>query len=93
MTYTYLYKCCNVPIQVSIPTKHDFWRNTRAKIAEQEGLSGNWYNQRTSIGDYLPNELDSTCGEQIKFWYILGGEEAKEGAYPFIALLGMKKYI
>ena len=40
------------------------------------------------MGDYLPNEQDQTCGIFTKTGYIVGGEDAKIGEFPFLAALG-----
>jgi len=35
-------------------------------------------------------EEDTTCGFGLESGYIVGGLDAKRGAYPFMALLGYK---
>jgi hypothetical protein len=43
-------------------------------------------------GTILPTANDpiNTCGSEVTFGYIVGGHDAKKGAYPFIAALGIK---
>jgi len=43
-------------------------------------------------GTILPTPTDSenTCGSVVTFGSIVGGHDAKKGAYPFIAALGYK---
>ena len=59
----------------------------RDKLEEEEG---NWIdiNNYSINGDYLPNEKDQTCGIFTKTGYIVGGEDAKIGEFPFLAALG-----
>jgi hypothetical protein len=37
-----------------------------------------------------PDDDNNTCGAVVTFGSIVGGVEAKKGAYPFIAALGVK---
>ena len=67
-----------------------YWFQTRDELAKFENLSGNWYNRDYEDGTYLPNEWDGTCGDDAKFGYVVGGKDAKMGAYPFIAAIGNK---
>ncbi len=43
-------------------------------------------------GTILPTANDSinSCGSEVTFGFIVGGHDAKKGAYPFIAALGIK---
>jgi hypothetical protein len=43
-------------------------------------------------GTILPTADDpiNTCGSALTFGFIVGGHDAKKGAYPFIAALGYK---
>ena len=46
------------------------------------------FNNETAVGNYLPNEIDQTCGLFTKTGYIVGGEDSKMGEFPFLAALG-----
>jgi hypothetical protein len=37
-----------------------------------------------------PTDPNNTCGSVVTFGSIVGGHDAKRGAYPFIAALGIK---
>ena len=39
-------------------------------------------------GTYLPVESGFGCGSRLSSGFILGGENAKKGEFPFIAALG-----
>ena len=45
-------------------------------------------NLKTARGDWLPSEVDFECGYRLNVGYIIGGEQAVRGEFPFIALLG-----
>ena len=69
-----------------------FWDPALRQWETDEAWIG--YNNDTSEGpntaavDYLPNEVDFTCGASAGFGYIVGGRDAKQGEFPFIAGLG-----
>ena len=74
----------------------NYWDQTRTELSILENkTSDDWTHVDTQQGDYLPNEYDGTCGESIKFGFIVCGKgqncDAKFGAYPFVAALGMIK--
>ena len=74
----------------------NFWEDTSKKeLLTLESSRGSWigWNKNTEAGDYLPNEFDGSCGETSKASYIVGGEDAKIGEFPFIAAVGMKEII
>ena len=43
---------------------------------------------QTENGTYLPVESGFGCGARLSSGFILGGEDAKRGEFPFIATLG-----
>ena len=45
-------------------------------------------NPLTARGDWLPSEAAFECGYRLNVGYIIGGEQAVRGEFPFIALLG-----
>ena len=45
-------------------------------------------NPGTARGDWLPSEAAFECGYRLNVGYIIGGEQAVRGEFPFIALLG-----
>lgn len=45
-------------------------------------------NSETARGDWLPREVDFECGYRLNVGYIIGGEQAVRGEFPFTALLG-----
>ena len=67
-----------------------FWNQNITEIKKLEEEEGNWIdiNNFSIKGDYLPNEKDQTCGIFTKTGYIVGGEDAKIGEFPFLAALG-----
>ena len=67
-----------------------FWNKNITEIMKLEEEEGNWIdiNNFSIQGDYLPNEQDQTCGIFTKTGYIVGGEDAKIGEFPFLAALG-----
>ena len=67
-----------------------FWNKNITEIMKLEEEEGNWIdiNNFSIKGDYLPNEQDQTCGIFTKTGYIVGGENAKIGEFPFLAALG-----
>ena len=73
----------------------NYWDHTRSELSVLENKTNvdDWTHVDTQNGDYLPNEFDGTCGESIKFGFIVCAKgqdcNAKFGAYPFIAALGM----
>ena len=72
----------------------DFWKKSNKKLAPHTGQPIGWYHKKTANGQYLPTEAEGTCGEKASFGYIIcpPGQDcsAKQGAYPFIAAIGMK---
>jgi hypothetical protein len=44
----------------------------------------------TELGTYLPTQDSFKCGVRLASGFILGGENAKRGEFPFIAALGYK---
>ena len=72
----------------------NYWDQTRTELSILENKTNvdDWTHFDTQRGDYLPNEYDGTCGESIKFGFIVCAKgqdcDAKFGAYPFIAALG-----
>ena len=79
-----------------------FWDiHTKNKLEEFISKEGNWigHNKETEAGDYLPNEFKrtksgtSSCGTSSKSGFIIGGEDAKLGEFPFVATLGIYFYI
>ena len=42
----------------------------------------------TERGDWLPDADNLECGYRTSVGYIIGGETAKRGEFPFTALLG-----
>ena len=71
----------------------DFWKKSNKKLAPHTGQPIGWYHKETANGQYLPTEAEGTCGEKASFGYIIcpPGQDcsAKQGAYPFIAAIGM----
>ena len=72
----------------------NYWEQTRSELADTENHTEyDWFHRETLKGTYLPNEFDKTCGEKASFGQIVcprGADcKAKQGAYPFIAGLGM----
>ena len=67
-----------------------FWEKDPAEIKNIEENEGHWldFNNKTEVGNYLPNEKDLTCGADTKHGYIIGGEDSKIGEFPFLAALG-----
>jgi hypothetical protein len=47
-------------------------------------------NDPTELGTYLPTQDSFKCGVRLASGFILGGENAKRGEFPFIAALGYK---
>ena len=45
-------------------------------------------NPETARSDWLPSEAAFECGYRLNVGYIIGGEQAVRGEFPFIALLG-----
>ena len=41
-------------------------------------------------GTFLPLETNFMCGVRLATGFILGGQDAKRGEFPFIAALGYK---
>ena len=72
----------------------DFWKKSNKKLAPHTGQPIGWYHKKTANGQYLPTEAEGTCGDKASFGYIIcpPGQDcsAKQGAYPFIAAIGMK---
>jgi len=74
-----------------------YWDQTRTELSILENKTNvdDWTHFETQQGDYLPNEYDGTCGESIKFGFIVCAKgqdcDAKFGAYPFIAALGYRR--
>ena len=71
-----------------------YWEQTRSEIRDLEGIEEDeWNHPETMDGTYLPNQYDNTCGNNVKFGFIVCAKgadcDAKFGAYPFIAALGM----
>ena len=71
-----------------------YWDQTRSEISSLEGKEDDqWFNPSTMDGTYLPNKYDGTCGNNVKFGFIVCAKgqdcDAKFGAYPFIAALGI----
>ena len=68
----------------------NFWNQNIREIKKLEDEKGNWigFNGYSILGDYLPNEKDQTCGIFTKTGYILGGQDAKLGEFPFLAAIG-----
>lgn len=44
----------------------------------------------TELGTHLPLESEDECGHRLSSGYIVGGEVAKRGEFPFVASLGYK---
>ena len=42
----------------------------------------------TERGDWLPDPDELECGYRTSVGYIIGGETAKRGEFPFTALIG-----
>ena len=42
----------------------------------------------TTNGTYLPSDYEDECGKPLSSGFIVGGEIAKTGELPFMALLG-----
>ena len=72
-----------------------FWNQNITEIKKLEEEEGNWIdiNNFSIQGDYLPNEKDQTCGIFTKTGYIVGGEDAKIGEFPFLAALGKEVFL
>ena len=74
----------------------DFWNKSAIQLAPHSGLyvSDHWSQKETSSGQYLPTEAEGTCGYVAYFGFIVCPKgqncDARPGAYPFIAALGMK---
>ena len=71
-----------------------YWDQTRSEIGDLEQKEEDeWFHPNTMDGTYLPNVYDKTCGDEVKFGFIVCAKgqdcDAKFGAYPFIAALGM----
>ena len=72
-----------------------YWKQSKRQIQDTERFEPktNWYNNQTTDGTYLPNEEEKTCGETVKFGQIVCPKgqdcDSKQGAYPFIAVLGI----
>jgi hypothetical protein len=45
---------------------------------------------QSESGTYLPVETNFMCGVRLASGFILGGQDAKRGDFPFIAALGYK---
>jgi len=56
----------------------------------RENEKENEVTDRTARGDYLPLAKEHTCGAHATTGFILGGEDAKMGEFPFIVILGYK---
>ena len=71
-----------------------FWEKSRKQLAQHTSSEDpGWYNKETANGKYQPTEADGTCGDTTSFGYIVcpKGQQcaAKQGAYPFIAAIGV----
>ncbi len=44
----------------------------------------------SELGTHLPLEAEDECGHRLSSGYIVGGEVAKRGEFPFVASLGYK---
>merc|ERR1712018_299791 len=49
-----------------------YWEQTRSEIRDVEGKEKDeWYHPETMDGTYLPNQYDKTCGDNVKFGFIV----------------------
>ena len=75
----------------------DFWKKSAKQLAPHTGLGKGWYHKKTANGQYLPTEAEGTCGDSATFGYIVCPKgqdcDAKQGAYPFMAAIGMSVLI
>jgi len=63
---------------------------TKRPTTRRATTAGPIYEPEYAGGDYLPNAEDATCGTDTKAGQIVGGDDAKLGEYPFIAILGYR---
>ena len=51
-----------------------FWEQNKTEIEQIERKQGHWedFNKKSAVGNYLPNEKDTTCGLSTKTGYIVG---------------------
>ena len=70
-----------------------FWEQSRMQLAHHAGSDPGWYHRETANGQYLLTEGEGTCGDTTSFGFIVCPKglrcAAKQGAYPFIAAIGV----
>ena len=56
-----------------------FWEQNKTEIQKIESKEGHWedFNNKTAVGNYLPNERDTSCGISTKTGYIIGKKSFK----------------